>query len=211
MALFLDSASLEDARRSVELGFVWGATTNPVLMARVERDPADVIADLCELLPGAVVYQLAAPTLSQREAEALRIFEINPAQIILSVPCTTENLALVARLTDDGITCAVTAIFGTYQAYLACEAGAHFIVPTVNRITRLQGDGAGLVSEMINILEAAGTDAELLATDITTPGEVIETVLAGAHHLSLSLDLILSLGEHPLSQQAIADFEQALR
>jgi transaldolase len=206
MALFLDSALVEDARRGVELGFVWGATTNPALLAVSGRRSDDVIADLCQLVPGTVFYQLAAPTLAEREAEALRIAEIDPMKVGLAVPCTTENLGLLARLTDDGLTCGVTAIFGVYQVYLACEAGAHYILPHINRSTWLQGSGPELVSEMLAAIEAADTGAELLAVDIRTPAQVVETLLAGAYHLSLPLDLILSLGEHPLSQQAIADF-----
>jgi transaldolase len=211
MALFLDSAAVGDARRAAELGFVWGATTNPVLMAQVGREPADVIADFCELLPGTIFYQLTAPTLVEREAEALRVVNVNPAQVGLKIPCTTENLGLLARLTDAGVTCAVTAIFSAYQVYLACEAGAHYVIPYVNRSTRLQGDGPGLVSEMQAVVTAADTGAELLAASIKTPAEVVETVLAGAQHLTLPLDLILALGEHPLSQQAVAEFGQVVR
>jgi transaldolase len=211
MALFLDSAWVKDARRVAELGFVWGATTNPTLMARAGRAPADVIAGFCESLPGTVFYQLTAPTLAEREAEARQIVEINPVKVGLKIPCTTENLSLLARLTDEGITCAVTAIFSAYQAYLACEAGAHYIIPYVNRSTRLQGDGPGLVSEMRAVVAAADTGTELLAASIKTPAEVVETVLAGAHHLTLPLDLILALGEHPLSRRAIADFDRAMQ
>jgi transaldolase len=211
MALFLDSAMAEDARRVAELGFVWGATTNPALMARTGREPAEVIAEFCDLLPGTVFYQLTAPTLAEREAEALRMVDINPVKVGIKIPCTTENLGLLAGLTDEGITCAVTAIFSAYQAYLACEAGAHYILPYVNRSTRLQGDGPGLVREMLAIIAATDTGAELLAASIKTPAEVVETVLAGAHHLTLPLDLILALGEHPLSGQAIADFDRAMK
>jgi transaldolase len=208
MALFLDSARVEEAERASELGFVWGATTNPALMAAAGREPARVIADFCGLLPGTVFYQLRAPTPAEREAEALRIVEIDPVKVGLKIPCTTENLGLLARLTDDGITCAVTAIFSAYQAYLACEAGAHYILPYVHRSTRLQGNGPALVSEMLAIIEAADSGTELLAASFRTPVEVVEAVLAGAHHLSLGLTLIESLGEHPLSQQTIAEFDR---
>jgi transaldolase len=94
MALFLNSASIQDAQQAAELGFVWGATTDPLLMAQAGREPADVVADLCELLSGAVFYQLTASTLAEREAEAHRIFEIAPAQVGLNIPCSTEDLGL---------------------------------------------------------------------------------------------------------------------
>jgi len=211
MALFLDSAVVEEARRAAALGFVWGATTNPALMAQVDRPPAEIIVELCDLLPGTIFYQLTAPTVKERQAEALRVIEINPVKVGVKIPCTTENLSLLAYLTDQGITCAATAIFGAYQAYLACEAGAQYVIPYVNRSTRLQGDGINLVNEIRAVVMAADTGTQVLAASIKTPGEAVEALISGAHHLSLSLDLIMAMGEHSLSQQAIVDFERAMR
>jgi len=211
MALFLDSALVKDARRAAALGFVWGVTTNPALIAQVDRPPAEIIVELCDLLPGTVFYQLVAPTLEERKAEALRVVEINPVKIGVKIPCTTENLSLLAYLTDQGITCAVTAVFGAHQAYLACEAGAQYVVPYVNRSTRLQGDGINLVNEIRAVVMAADTGTEVLAASIKTPGEAVEALIAGAHHLSLPLDLIMAMGEHSLSQQAIVDFNRAVK
>jgi transaldolase len=37
MALFLDSAQVEEARQAVDLGFVAGVTTNPALIAEAGR------------------------------------------------------------------------------------------------------------------------------------------------------------------------------
>ena len=58
---------------------------------------------------------------------------------------------------------------------------------------------------------AVDTGTEVLAASIKTPGEAVEALISGAHHLTLSLDLIMAMGEHPLSQQAIADFDRAMR
>jgi transaldolase len=201
MALLLAYAQVEDAQCVAGLGFIWGATTTGASIAKSGRPPSDVIAELCELLPGTVFYQLSAPTLAEREAEALSIIEINPVQVGVAIPCKTENLSLLARLSDEGYTCGVTAVFGAYQAYLVCEAGAHFILFDVNHSTRLQGDGLELVTAIRDVIEVADTGTDLIATGLTTPAQVVETLIAGAHHLSLSLDLLLSLGEHPLSQQ----------
>ena len=41
--------------------------------------------------------------------------------------------------------------------------------------------------------------------------EVVGAVLAGADHVSVPLGLLLALGDHPLSEQAIAEFAQAGR
>lgn len=210
MALYLDSASLEDAHRAAEMGFVVGITTNPKLIARAGRAAAEIIPELCDALDeGLVFYQLIAPTVEEREAEARRFAALRPGRVGLKIPCTTDNLALLHRLVGEGFTCAATAIFGAHQALLACQAGADYIIPYVNRSTRLQGDGLALVAEMAVVAEATGGHAQVLAASFRSLSEVVDAVLAGAHHVSVSLELLLAMGDHPLSEQAISEFAQA--
>lgn len=52
MALFLDSASVAEAQRAAELGFVVGITTNPKIMAREDRPALQGIPELCDVLCG---------------------------------------------------------------------------------------------------------------------------------------------------------------
>jgi len=210
MAIYLDSASLEDARRAAELGFVAGITTNPKLIVRTGRPAAEVIPELCDALgEGLVFYQLTAPTVEDREAEARRFAALRPGRVGLKIPCTTENMALLRRLVDEGIICASTAIFSAHQALLACEAGADYLIPYVNRATRLQGDGVTLVAEIAAVVEASGGLSEILAASFRSVSEVVQALLAGADHATVPLSLLLALGDHPLSEQAIAEFAQA--
>lgn len=207
MTLYLDSASVEDARRAAELGFVGGITTNPKLIARAGRDAAEIISELCDVLSeGLVFYQLVAPTVGEREAEARRFAALRPGRVGLKIPCTTENLSLLHRLAADRLTCAVTAIFSAHQTYVACVAGAAYVIPYVNRSTRLQGDGLTLVAEMVAVAQATGDRAQVLAASFRSLGEVVDAILAGAQHVSVPLELLLAMGDHPLSEQTIAEF-----
>jgi transaldolase len=86
VALYLDSAEIEDARQAVALGFVAGITTNPMLIARAGRPAQEVIADLCGLSPGEIFYQLTKRTLEAMEAEARRFHALSPEQVVLKVP-----------------------------------------------------------------------------------------------------------------------------
>ena len=212
MALYLDSASVQDVRRAAELGFVVGVTTNPKLLARVDRPTEKVLPALSDALcaalgeQGTVFYQLTAPTVAEREAEARRIAGLRPGRIGVKIPCTTENLAMLPRLADEGLTCAVTAVFSPYQVLLACEVGAGYVVPYVNRATRQLGDGIGLVQEMAAVCQVTGGSTEVLAASFRNMTEVVRAVRAGADHVTIPLDLLESLGHHPLSERAIADF-----
>jgi transaldolase len=210
MALFLDSAFPEDARQAMAFGFIAGITTNPTLIAKVGRKPEDVIAELADICPGPVFYQLTAPSIGERVAEARRILALR-SNIALKIPMTSENLALAAKFAKEGIEVGMTATYSAAQAYLTAEAGITYSIAYVNRSTRLQGDGLALVTEMRQVIDTCETPTTILVASLKSPGEVVQAVIAGAHHVTLPLPLLLEMGNHPLSDQTIEEFGRAVR
>jgi transaldolase len=209
MSLYLDSASIEDAKRAYDTGLVIGITTNPTLIAQTGRPAIDVITELCSVSTGIVFHQLTKVDLNDRKAEAIQMAKLSPGRVGLKIPCTYENLALAAQLVKSGYIVGITAIFSPQQAYLACQAGVQYILPYVNRSTRLLGDGVMLVRQMRQVIEANNSAVQIIAASIKTPEEAVQTLLAGAHHLTLPLKLIETMGDHPLSQAAISEFSRA--
>lgn len=209
MALFLDSAFPADARQAMTLGFVAGITTNPTLMAKVGGKPADVIAELAEICPGPVFYQLTAPSVAEREAEARRMLALRP-NIGLKIAMTSENLALAAKFSQEGVKVGMTASYSAAQTYLSCEAGVTYSIAYVNRSTRLQGDGLALVADMRAVVDACDTPTTILVASLKSSREVVQAVIAGAHHVTIPLPLLLEMGDHPLSEQAIEEFNRSV-
>jgi transaldolase len=134
---------------------------------------------------------------------------LRPGRVGLKIPCTYENLSLVSEVVKSGYKVALTAIFSLPQVYLAYQAGAQYVIPYVNRSTRLLGDGIDRVCQMRAVIDADGAHMQILAASIKSADEAIAALLAGAHHLSLPLALIESMGEHALSYQAIEEFKAA--
>lgn len=205
MAIYLDSASINDARRALSLGFVSGVTTNPTFVAGTGRRGSDVLRELLTLGDGPVFYQVTAPDGASRFEQARQAASAAPGRVIIKVPATTENIALAARLTGEGLRVCVTAVNSPAQAYLAAQAGASFVAPYVNRLTRQMGDGLAVVRQIAALL--AGAETRILAASLKSVDEVVDTLLAGAHDVTMPLELILALGEHPFSQQAIEQFD----
>ena len=106
--------------------------------------------------------------------------------------------------------CAVSPgpVFYQVTANTAAEREC-YVIPYVNRASRLLGDGHKLVAEMAAVLKASGKDAEILAASIKSAEEATQAILAGANHLTLPMDILLSLGNHPLSDAAIEEFGRA--
>ena len=209
MSLYLDSALADDARKAFGTGLVKGITTNPKLIAQAGRPAREVILQLCDLSTGIVFHQLTAETIVGRKEEAEQMANLHPRRIGLKIPCTYENLALASGLANHGYVVGITAIFSPQQVYLACQAGVQYILPYINRSTRLLGDGIALVHQMRAVIDAEGSATQIIAASIKSPDEAVATLLAGAHHLTLPLSLIETMAEHPLSAQAIEEFAQA--
>ena len=208
MGLFLDSARIEEVQKAVELGFLSGVTTNPTIMAKAKGQPKEITRQICAISPGPVFYQVTAKTPAEREREGREFFGVNPEKVVLKIPATTENMALIAKFSLD-IPCAATAVYSGHQTLVACEAGARYVIPYVNRATRLFGDGCKLVAEMAAVLRTSGRDVAILAASIKSADEATQAILAGANHLTLPMDVLLGLGNHTLSDAAIEEFGRA--
>jgi transaldolase len=211
VSLYLDSALAGEARRAFSSGLVKGITTNPSLVAKTGHSAAEVIAELCEFSTGIVFHQLTEQDPIARKREAFQMAGLHPGRVGLKIPCTYENLSLAAELVRSGYIVGITAIFSTAQVYLVCQAGAQYILPYINRSTRLLGDGIGLVRQMRAVIDADNSSTQIIAASIKTPDEAIATLLAGAHHLTLPIGLIESMGNHPLSDKTIKEFALAVK
>ena len=208
MAIYLDSAHLDDVRQAQQLGFVAAVTTNPTLIAKTGRPGLDVLRDILEIYDGPVFYQVTAATVQGRMEQAWEAHHFAPGRVVVKIPATTENMPLTAELAAGGVTCALTAVASPAQAYLATQVNARYVAPYVSRLTRALGDGVAIVRDMARLV--AGTPTMILAASLKTVDETVAVLLAGAHHVTLPLDLILALGEHELSQEAIAQFNESL-
>ncbi len=205
MAIYLDSANLEDARRVKDLRFVGAVTTNPSLIAQTGRPGLDVLSDLLAFWDRLIFYQVTARTVEGRIQQARDVHRLAPHQLVIKIPAMLENLPAARQLAAEGVTITLTAVASPAQAYLAAQAGARYVAPYVNRITRTGGDGVATVRRMVDIL--AGTETEVLAASIKSVEEAEDVLLAGAQHITVGLDLIEAMARHRLSDEWIAQFD----
>jgi transaldolase len=199
----LDSAIISEAQTAVKLGWIKGITTNPTLLAKSELSPEVTLEKLAAISPGELYYQIMADNLSAMLAEGRRAFEIIGERTVLKIPATYIGFQAVTILSQE-INCSVTAIYSAAQAVAAKEAGAKYAIAYVNRATRLLGDGLALVTDMAAILKDSKT--EILAASLKSPAEAAAAIKAGAHHLTIPLNIIEAMTTHELSQQTVAEF-----
>ena len=208
MAVYLDSAVIEEARRAWDSGFVVGVTTNPALVAKAGRPALDIIRDLTRIGEWPVFHQLTGRTHKALLEEAKRAAEIAPDLVVLKIMMSLSNLELVAN--NDDFTWAITGIASAAQGLLALQTRADYIIPYVNRITRSGGDGIRTVAEIAALTDTMDDAGYILAASLKSPQEVVDVMLAGADFVTIPWAMIEEMAQHPVTDAADEDFRKAM-
>ena len=101
MKFFVDTADTKEIRSLAESGLLDGVTTNPSLIAKSGRKILEVIAEICDMVPGPVSAEVAATEYDpiMREAKVLRRIAKN---VTVKVPLTPDGLRACKALSSDG-------------------------------------------------------------------------------------------------------------
>jgi len=207
MAVLLDSASVDDAAAAAELGFVHGITTNPTLMARETTQPLSHLGRLLTAFPrGPVCYQPTSSSFSDVSDEARAAASLAPDRVVIKLPATLDAIRVAAALVEDGIRCALTAVYSPAQALLAHEVGCVWVIPYVDRAARQSVGGLVVVDSLAAILQCLQSSTRILAASLKSGPQVVESILHGAHDITAPLEVLVSLPAHPLTESAVREF-----
>ncbi|MEZ5865373.1 MAG: fructose-6-phosphate aldolase [Geminicoccaceae bacterium] len=206
MKFFIDTADVAEIRDLAATGLVDGVTTNPSLIRKSGRDFIEVIAEICEAVPGPVSAEVAATTVDGMLAEAARLVPIAP-NVTIKVPLTWDGLKATRQLAQDGVKVNVTLCFSAAQALLAAKAGAAFISPFVGRLDDIGQEGLGLIADICQIYSQYETiTTEVLVASVRSPVHVIEAAKMGADVATLPPAVLRQLVQHPLTDKGLAAF-----
>jgi transaldolase len=206
MKFFADTADTADIRDLADAGLLDGVTTNPSLIHKAGRDFLEVVAEICEIVPGKPVSaEVVALDYAgmMREAEIVRKIADN---IAVKVPLTIDGLKTCKSLTDDGTMVNVTLCFSANQALLAAKAGATFVSPFVGRHDDNGFDGMQLISDIRLIYDNYDFTTEILVASVRHPIHVLEAARIGADVMTAPPAVIRQLVKHPLTDKGIEGF-----
>ena len=99
MKFFVDTADLAEIRDLAATGMIDGVTTNPSLIAKSGRNMLDVIAEICDVVPGPVSAEVTATDLEKMLAEADVLSSV-ASNVAVKVPLTPDGLKTCRALRD---------------------------------------------------------------------------------------------------------------
>jgi transaldolase len=206
MKFFVDTADVAEIRELAEAGLLDGVTTNPSLILKAGRPMAEVIAEICDIVPGPVSAEVAAADLDGMLREGRKLASI-AGNVAIKVPLTWDGLKACRAFADEGRQVNVTLCFSAAQALLAAKAGAAFISPFVGRLDDVGLDGMELIEQIRAIYDNyPQLSTQVLAASIRSPLHVTRAALAGADVATVPPAVLRSLVKHPLTDKGLELF-----
>ncbi len=208
MKIFLDTADRTIIKKWLPTGLIDGITTNPSNLSHEGPKTAEVVRELCSLLPSqdiSIELVLHEPEAMYKQAHEIAKLAPN---VIVKVPCKLEYLSLIKRLRQDGIRINVTLVFSVLQALAVAKLDVTYISPFVGRLEEIGADGIGLIEKLVVLKQTHGFTSQILAASIRSLAQWQEVALLGADAVTVPPVLFEQAFHHPLTDIGIKIFDK---
>ena len=203
MKIFLDSSKVSEAKKWMPV--IEGATTNPSILL---KDGSN-IEEFISVMEGKPVSVEACGDFL---TDARKYSKIPDAAIVIKVPLLNpeggSNLSIIEELTKEGIVINCTALFSLSQVILATAAGSRYVSLFAGRVDDEGGNYASMIEDCRNYLEEDASDTELIVGSIRTIGNVLDSVRAGAHIVTIPPNILEKMLMHRYSLDTVRQFEE---
>ncbi len=206
MRIFLDTASIDEIQKGVNMGVVSGVTTNPTLVAAVGcRSYRELVTRICAVTPGDVSAEVVREDAGGMVEQAVEMSSW-ASNVVIKIPASVEGLTALGVLSGRGIRVNMTLCFTLNQAILAASAGAAYVSPFVGRLDDVGEDGMGVVANIVRVFDHYGYPTRVLAASIRHPNHVLKAAEAGAHVITMPYKVLMQMVKHPLTDTGIERF-----
>ncbi|MBI4653718.1 MAG: fructose-6-phosphate aldolase [Nitrospirae bacterium] len=205
MKFFIDTANVKEIKDAWSLGVIDGVTTNPSLISRENKNPIELLKEICEIVDGPISAEAVSLEAAKMIEEAKELSRIHK-NIVVKIPMTRDGLRAVKELSKLNIKTNMTLIFSPSQALLAAKAGATYVSPFVGRLDDISHYGMDTVAQILEIYENYNLKTEVIVASIRNPLHVVEAARMGAHIATIPFSVIEQLLKHPLTDIGVERF-----
>ncbi|MBW1764795.1 MAG: fructose-6-phosphate aldolase [Deltaproteobacteria bacterium] len=205
MKFFIDTANIDEIKKSNGMGMLDGVTTNPSLVAKEGRDFTELMKEICSIVDGPVSAEVVSTDADGMIKEARGLADLAD-NIVVKIPLIKEGLKAVKVFTEENIKTNVTLCFSPVQALMAAKAGASYISPFVGRLDDISQVGMELIDQISTIYENYAYETEIIVASIRSPVHVLDAALIGADISTIPFKVMEQLVKHPLTDIGLEKF-----
>jgi len=211
MKFFLDTADISEIKEAASWGVLDGITTNPSHVAKSGRNFKEVIAEICEIVPGPVSAEVIAVEYNEIVAQGRTLAAIAP-NVVVKIPVILEGLKAIKTLSEEGIKINTTLCFSPLQSLLAAKAGATYVSPFIGRLDDIGHEGMEGIRQLRDIFDNYQLATEILVASVRSPMHIIDSAVIGADVVTLPFSVFKQMIAHPLTdiglEKFLADWEK---
>nr|WP_076387871.1 transaldolase family protein [Vaginimicrobium propionicum] len=206
--LYLDTADRADAEPWLATGLFRGLTTNPKLLDQAGLGVNDIstVYEWAGSSTRTVFFQVWGRSLKEMTEAAYHLLEMAPRAGI-KIPCTQDGIKLTKRLSGEGVTTLLTAVYASKQMFAASVAGASYVAPYFNRAFLAGRPVLDELSKMVTICPQDGSGPLILAASIKSANHMVEMALSGVRCFTISTQVAADIIQDELSVRDTLDFE----
>jgi len=206
MELFLDTANVEQIRFWYSTGLIDGITTNPSHLSKEGGNAKEVVQKICALVhDGQVSVEVTEknPEAVYNQAKEIAALADN---VVVKIPCHRDYYAVIKRLVLEDINLNITLVFTLVQSMFMCKFGVQYISPFIGRWDDIDVNGMDLLYEICAMANSRGFETQILAASMRGVRHVHNAILAGTDAITVPLDVIKKMTDHPLTDSGMEKF-----
>lgn len=225
MKIFLDTAEVDVIKQYYDTGLIDGVTTNPTLIMKSNRDPVEVVTEICKMSHPVGYFESVSAEVMGDYDEMCRQAEMylgilgdeDPNSpnarpfdsMTIKVPCTPEGLRVCKYVSGDlGAKVNVTLVFSVAQAILAAKAGAAYVSPFVGRCNDNSFSGVELIRAISGTFRTHNVQTKILAASLRDVHHVSRCFLYGADVVTMPPKLFDKMYDHVLTREGLDLFQK---
>jgi transaldolase len=211
MEIFIDSASITEIEKWLEMGVIDGVTTNPSIMLKDGVYDAEAGAtEIATLVnPKPVCVEVTTNNLDEMLIQAQRFASWAP-NIVIKIPQITQDgipcYGVIRQLENEGIKVNATATLSLGQVILAAKAGATYISIFAGRVTDEGGNAVEVIKNSVDWLERWQFKSKIIIGSIRSVGDVLSAAMAGAHVITIPPQFLGKMADHKYTRETVRQF-----
>jgi len=217
MPIFLDTGNLKEIEKYLKMGIIRGVTTNPTIMLKdgvtggmkgIKQRGAG-IARMIAPLPLSLEVTTNDPQKMLEQAQELAALSpnINVKITIHGPNGELQNLEVIHELERKrNIRINVTAMMSAQQCLLAAMAGATYVSIFGGRVNNMGYNVCEEITKLRRALNEFQLPSKIIVGSTREVLNIIEWLVAGAHLVTVTPNLLEGMIVHPYSKETIQMF-----
>lgn len=211
MEIFIDSASINEIEKWLEMGVIDGVTTNPSIMVKDgvfdAKAGAREIAALVDSKPLSV--EVTTNDLDEMFSQAQEFASWAP-NIVIKIPQTNQDgipcYGVIRQLENEGIKVNATVAMSMGQVMLAAKAGATYISIFAGRVADEGGNAPEVIRNSVEWLERWQYKSKIIVGSIRGAIDIQQAAIAGAHIITIPPQFLTKMADHKNTRDTVNQF-----